>query len=379
MENFIAYNPTQVHFGRNCIKTLGTTTKELGKRVLLLCGKGSIRKNGIYEKVIAQLKTDEIQIFEYSGIKSNPLVDNAREAAKIGIDNKIDVIVAVGGGSVIDSAKIISLAIANNIDPWDIMKYKSVPKSNIPLIAILTIAATGSEMNGAAVLQNHETKEKIAYVSPLNYPKHSYLDPEFTFSVPKKYTAYGIVDLIAHSLESYFGEGKASLADRFVESIIKEAIENAPLVLNDPQNYNYRANIMWAATMALNGTNDYGRKNGDWGVHDIAHNISFLYDTPHGATLSIVYPAWLKLLSTRIPDRIKQLGKQLFNVNSVDETIDSLEKFFISVDCPVRLSDIDIYKDKQNEITQQILNSQANGMFHKLSDEDKEKLVKLMM
>lgn len=379
MENFTAYNPTKLHFGKDVTNTLGETILEYGKRVLLIHGKGSVKRNGIYDKVVKQLKSVDAEVFEFSGVKPNPLVDDVSQAAQIGKLNNIDVIVAVGGGSVIDSAKITALAIANNTDPWAIMKYKVKPKTTIPLIAVLTLAATGTEMNGAAVLQNHETGEKIGYVSSLNYPKHSFLDPTFTFTVPRNYTAYGIVDLIAHALEAYFGAGDASLSDRFVEAIIKEAMENAPLVLEEPENYEYRANIMWAATNALNGLTSYGRKGGDWGVHDIGHNTSYLYDTPHGATLSIAYPAWLKLQKERIPERIKKLGNQLFGTNSTDETIENLEKFFKSMDCPVKLSDIKIGKEKQKEITEQMIKTKINGMFHEFNDEDRIKIVELMM
>lgn len=379
MENFTAYNPTKLHFGKDIIEKLGDATLEFGKRVLLIYGKGSVQKNGIYDKVVAQLKTIDAEIFEYSGIKPNPVVEDVSEAAQIGKLNNIDVIVAVGGGSVIDSAKITALAIANNTDPWAIMKYKSIPTKTIPLIAVLTLAATGTEMNGAAVLQNPETKEKLGYVSPLNYPKHSFLDPEFTYSVPKNYTAFGVVDLIAHALEAYFGEGDASLSDRFVEAIIKEAMHYGPLVLKEPENYEYRANIMWAATTALNGMTNYGRKSGDWGVHDIGHNISYLYDTAHGATLSIAYIAWLKLQKDRIPERITKLGNQLFGTNSVEDTISNLENFFKSIDCPTRLSDVGIKSYKQEEIINQMLKNKINGMVHQFSDEDRSKIVELMM
>lgn len=379
MENFTAYNPTKLHFGKNVIEQLGESTLEFGKKVLLIYGKGSVLKNGIYDKVVNELNKINAEITEFSGIKSNPLVTDVSEAAQLGKLNNIDVIVAVGGGSVIDSAKVTSLSIANNTDPWSIMKNKSKPTKSIPLVAILTLAATGTEMNGAAVLQNPETDEKIGYVSPLMYPNHSFLDPEFTYSVPKNYTAYGIADLVAHALEAYFGQGEASLSDRFVEAIIKEAMKYAPLVLKEPNNYDYRANIMWAATTALNGMTNHGRKYGDWGVHDIGHNISYLYDTPHGATLTIAYPAWLKLQKDRIPERISKLGNQLFGTNSADETIENLEKFFNSIECPIRLSEINIDDDKKEEIQNQMLKNQINGMVHKFSDEDRLKLVDIMM
>ena len=379
MENFTAYNPTKLHFGKDVIEQLGEAAQEYGKKVLLMYGKGSVKKNGIYDKVIKQLKSFNAEVIEYSGIKSNPLVDDVNEAAQLGKLNNIDLIVAVGGGSVIDSAKITALSIANNTDPWAIMKFKVKPKTTIPLIAVLTLAATGSEMNGAAVLQNHETDEKKGFVSSLNYPKHSFLDPTYTFSVPKDYTAYGIVDLIAHSLEGFFGEGDATLTDRFVEAIIKEAMEYGPKVLSEPENYEYRAKIMWAATNALNGLTNHGRKSGDWGIHDIGHNLSYLFDTPHGATLSIAYPAWLKLQKERIPKRIAKLGEHLYGTSSVDKTIENLENFFQSLGSPIKLSDIGIGKDKKETIIQQMIKTETNGMVHKLNDDDRKKIVELMM
>ena len=379
MENFTAYNPTKLHFGKDVVEQLGEAAQEYGKKVLLMYGKGSIKKNGIYDQVIKQLKSFNAEVIEYSGIKSNPLVDDVNEAAQLGKLNNIDLIVAVGGGSVIDSAKITALSIANNTDPWAIMKFKVKPKTTIPLIAVLTLAATGSEMNGAAVLQNHKTDEKIGFVSSLNYPKHSFLDPTYTFSVPNDYTAYGIVDLIAHSLEGFFGEGDATLTDRFVEAIIKEAMEYGPKVLSEPENYEYRANIMWAATNALNGLTNHGRKSGDWGVHDIGHNLSYLFDTPHGATLSIAYPAWLKLQKERIPKRIAKLGEHLYGTSSVDKTIENLENFFQSLGSPIKLSDIGIKEDKKEMIIQQMIKTETNGMVHKLNDDDRKKIVELMM
>ena len=379
MENFTAYNPTKLHFGKDVIEQLGEAAQEYGKKVLLMYGKGSVKKNGIYDKVIKQLKSFNAEVIEYSGIKSNPLVDDVNEAAQLGKLNNIDLIVAVGGGSVIDSAKITALSIANNTDPWAIMKFKVKPKTTIPLIAVLTLAATGSEMNGAAVLQNHETDEKKGFVSSLNYPKHSFLDPTYTFSVPKDYTAYGIVDLIAHSLEGFFGEGDATLTDRFVEAIIKEAMEYGPKVLSEPENYEYRAKIMWAATNALNGLTNHGRKSGDWGIHDIGHNLSYLFDTPHGATLSIAFPAWLKLQKERIPERIAKLGEHLYGNVSADETIKRLEIFFQSLGSPINLSDIGIGKDKKETIIQQMIKTETNGMVHKLNDDDRKKIVELMM
>jgi alcohol dehydrogenase YqhD (iron-dependent ADH family) len=246
------------------------------------------------------------------------------------------------------------------------------------MIAVLTLAATGSEMNPFAVITNHELETKSSYYSQLMFPKHSFLDPQFTTTVPYNYTAYGIADLIAHSLEAYFGKGDATLADRFVFSIIKEALENGPELLKDLTNYDLRAKIMFAATMALNGLTMQGRASGDWGVHSIGHILSLLYDVPHGASLTIVYPAWFKLQRERLADRISHLGKNVFNTEDVDLTIDRLESFFRLLDCPVRLSEI-VDNANADEIVRVMIQNKAATFVHKLDHDDYKQLVSLMM
>ncbi|MBI5219283.1 MAG: iron-containing alcohol dehydrogenase [Bacteroidia bacterium] len=379
MENFTVFNPTQVFFGKNVINNLGKIVQQSGRNVLLIYGKGSVKKNGIYNDIINQLNQCGAKVTEYAGIRPNPITKDVNKAALLGRQNNIDVIIAAGGGSVIDSAKVVSVCICEPLDAWDVMKAKVKPRTSVPVIAVLTIAATGTEMNPYSVLQNPATKEKIGFGCSLMYPKYSFLDPQYTFSVPADYTAYGITDLIAHSLEAYFSFGKADLSDRFAESIIKEAMEIAPFVLKEPENYAYRSRMMWAATCALNGTASYGRSaSGDWGVHDIGHTLSFLYDMPHGATLSIAYPAWLKLQKERIPERIRHLGKQIFGVNSADETIQKFEDFFRSIHSPVKLSDAGIGTDKKEEIVSLMNKNKATGFNHKLTNEDHQKIVELM-
>ncbi len=378
MENFVAYNPTRLHFGKGVLKNLPNAVQAFGKNVLLIYGKGSIKKSGIYDQVVDQLTIAGANIFEYSGIKSNPVIDDVDKAAMLGRDKKVDVIVAVGGGSVIDSSKIISLAIANDLKGWDIMKQKTNPEMKTPLIAVLTLAATGTEMNQVAVLQNHETEEKIGYRNDLMYPNHSFLDPEFTYSVPKNYTAYGVADLVAHCFELYFGAGDCSLSDRFIEAIVKDAMEWGPKVIDAPANYQYRASIMWDATNALNGLTGYGKVSGDWGVHAIGHVLSLLYDVPHGASLTIGYPAWLKLHKEKIPERIKKLGKQLFDVDSVDETIKNIEHMFSQIQCPVRLNEIGLSDDDLPEIERVMNQNRIGGLHHKMNYEDYQYLLQVM-
>jgi alcohol dehydrogenase YqhD (iron-dependent ADH family) len=349
MENFISYNPTTVHFGKDVIKDLAKAVNAYGKRVLLVYGKNSIKQNGIYDAVIKQLNSVNAEIFEYSGIKPNPIVEDVDAAAEIGRKNRVDIILAAGGGSVIDSAKIIAISIPVKNSAWDFYENIIKPKIAIPLICVLTLAATGTESNKFAVLQNNKTKQKDGYSSSLTYPAHAFLDPQYTFFVPRNYTAYGITDLIAHCFEAYFGGGDCSLSDRFIISIIEEAMECGPELLKNLKDYDLRARIMYAATTALNGFTMLGKSGGDWGVHSIGHNISLLFDVPHGASLSIVYPAWLRLIKERT-DKVEKLGRQLFGINNTDETIDRIEKFFISIGSPVRLKEVGIGKDKKQEL-----------------------------
>lgn len=376
--NFTAYNPTRLNFGEGCVEKLGEKALHYGKKALLVYGQGSVKKFGYYELVKKQLNAAGITFVEYSGIRPNPVIEDVEAAAELGRKNKVEMIVALGGGSVIDSAKIIALGIGNNEYTWDYMTHKKRPEKTIPLLCVLTLAATGTEMNGAAVIQNHDTGEKLGYVNELNYPKEAFLDPRFTLTVPKNYTAYGIVDLVAHALEAFFGKGEPDLIDQITLSIIKDAMTWGPKLMENLDNLEYRANIMLDATLALNGLTNYGKKSGDWGLHGIGHEISLLYDTAHGATLSIGYIAWLKLHSNRIPERILKLGKNLFGVESVEETIGKLENFFKSINSPVRLSDIGLDEKNRMSLLAQMNKNNVSGMNHALNAEDRNKLVELM-
>ncbi len=378
MENFTIYNPTQLHFGRGVTDTLGKTIEKYGKKVLLMYGKGSIKRNGIYDKVTEQLKLAGAEIIEYGGIKPNPVFEDVNEAAALGKKHNVDVILAVGGGSVIDSAKITALTIPCDDSAWRIMIKMAKPQTAVPVIAVLTLAATGTEMNPFAVLQNVQTHKKIGYGNPLIYPKHSFLDPAFTFSVSREYTAYGIADLIAHALENYFGAGDASLSDKFVYSIIREAMEFGPALLDDLHSYDLRAKIMYAATNALNGLTGYGRVVGDWGVHSIGHVLSLLYDSPHGATLSVAYPAWMKVVKEKDPGRISELGKNLFGTTSPDDTISAFENLFRKLSCPLKMKDLGIDEDKKDEIIDMMKKNKVDGAHFKLSHHDIERIVGLM-
>ncbi|MBE9492505.1 MAG: iron-containing alcohol dehydrogenase [Bacteroidetes bacterium] len=379
MENFTLYNPTKLFFGKDVAEKLGKTVRTLGKKALFVYGEGSIKKTGIYDQVIKQLNSAGIDFVEYPGIRPNPIIEDVDAAAELGRKENIDFIIAVGGGSVIDSAKFISIAIPYGGPVWDLVTDKVKPKGNIPIVAVLTLAATGTEMNRFAVVQNNITREKLGYGNPLLYPRYSFLDPQYTITVPKNYTAYGIADLIAHCFEAFFGKGEASLSDRFVYAIIKEAMEYGPALLNDLRDLELRSRIMYAATSALNNLTLYGRVSGDWGTHSIGHVLSVLYNVPHGASLSIVYPAWLKLQRNRIPERIAELGQNLFNVTRVDETIAETEAFFTVIGCPSRLSDIGISPNQKQTIFRTMVDNEVNGNNHKLSHDDYRMLIDLFM
>jgi alcohol dehydrogenase YqhD (iron-dependent ADH family) len=379
MENFIAFNPVKLHFGAGVVSKLGAAAADFGKKALLVYGKGSVLKNGSYDDTKEQLIEQGIEIIEYNGIKANPIVEDVDEAAALGIKESVDMVVVVGGGSAIDSAKIIGVCIADKVLGWDVMTGKHEPKSTVPLILVLTLAATGTEMNPTSVLQNHSTNQKIGFRHPVMFPKHSFLDPNYTKSVPANYTAYGVVDLIAHSLEAWFGAGEADLSDSFTIAIIKEALENGPLLMRDLRNYTYRERIMWAATNALNDTTLHGRASGDWGVHQLGHVLSYLYDTAHGATLSIVYPSWMRHLGAKNPERIIKLGKALFDVSSVEETVVGFEKFFKEMGSPIKASETGYGSKEKEEILNMMNEQQISGMNVKLNEDDRKEIVDMMM
>ncbi len=380
-DQFVIYNPVKLHFGKQVVGKLGKAASSIGSKALLIYGKGSVKRNGAYDDAVNSLKSKGIEIVEYHGIKPNPVVEDVDKAAALGRKEQVDMVVAVGGGSVLDSAKYIAITIPAGHSCWDFATGKEKPVSAVPVLGVLTLAATGSEMNPLGVVQHDQEKKKIGYGHPLMFPRHSFLDPSYTTSVPANYTAYGIVDLIAHALEGWFGEGDASLTDRFIISIIKEAIEYGPRLMADLTNYDLRAKIMFAATMALNGLTNQGKKSGDWGVHGIGHAMSVLWDIPHGASLSIAFPAWLTLQQNRIPERIEALGYATFNTNTAEDTIREMKNFFRKPGSPVSLSEAGVIagEKEQQELFEVMKINKVNGFVHPLNEDDYRFLVKEMV
>ncbi|NVO18475.1 MAG: iron-containing alcohol dehydrogenase [Bacteroidetes bacterium] len=378
MEKFTYFNPTVLHFGRGVLDALPGTIKQYGNRVLLVYGKGSIKHSGLYDKIAGLLNAAGIEVVEYGGIRPNPVVEDVDEAASLGRKEKIEVILAVGGGSVIDSAKIISITIPANHPAWNFYTYRAKPVSAIPMIAVLTLAATGTEMNPFAVLQNEKTGRKDGYRSDLIFPRHSFLDPELTVSVPGNYTAFGIADLIAHCLENYFGPGEFSLTDRFIFSIISDAVEWGPRLMINLQGVEERAAIMYDATMALNLLTSNGKGGGDWGVHAMGHMLSLHYGVAHGASLSILFPAWMKVMKNRAAERILKLGLSVFGTSDVDSSIKAFEDFFKQIGSPTSLSEIGLGEDQHEAIENYWMNTKAQGSAYKLSKEDYHQIIKFM-
>ncbi len=381
MKKFILHNPTILHFGQGVIEDLAKSASKYGQKAIIIYGQGSVKKHGYLDAVINELSKAGISHVEYSGIKSNPVIDDVYKAVEVCKKENIDFIIALGGGSVIDSSKITSLAYASDIDPKDMVLYKAEPTKKVPLLAILTLAATGTEMNPFAVIQLNDKKKKLGFYSPLAYPDESFLDPTLTLTVPADYTAYGIVDLIAHAFEAYFAAGDDnSLNDKFVAAVVREAMEYGPLLVDDLNNLRLREKIMWAATNALNGLLFYGREtDGDWGVHNFAHNISLVFDTPHGATLSIIYPAWMKHFKHRLKYRLELLGYLLFNESlSADQTIEKIEAFFSSLGAPVRMKDIGITSQGDKELLlDQLKYDSPQGFNIEMNNEDYEQILDL--
>jgi alcohol dehydrogenase YqhD (iron-dependent ADH family) len=324
MENFVFHNPTRIFFGKSILKQLGTEVAKKSRRVLFLYGKGSIKQNGVFEQIIDTLKDNNLFFVEYSGIKPNPLLCDVRKAISICKEENLDSIVAVGGGSVLDSAKAIAAGALFQNDIWDCFgpQKKYTILDAIPIYNVLTISATGSEMNPTAVITNDETNEKLSFYSDAVYPLASFIDPDIQKSLPRKQTIFGAIDIICHVMENYFnGISGTDIQDYLAEGIMKVIIEKTPLLLENPDDYQARAQFAWAGTLALNGLNSAGRDVGDWSTHRIGHAISAMFDFSHGLTLAIVLPAWMKYCYKNDVEKFARFGREIFHLSGDNEKV----------------------------------------------------------
>ncbi len=354
MDNFTFYNPVKIVFGKNTIPQLENLMPKTSK-VMLLYGGGSIKNNGVYDKVAAALKNHDL--IEFGGIEPNPLYETCMKAVAEIKKEKVDFLLAVGGGSVLDATKFIAAAAEyKGDDPWEILlSFGEKVESSMSLGAVLTLPATGSEMNPNSVISRKATSEKLFFGHPSVYPEFSILDPETTYSLPERQVANGIVDAFVHVMEQYmtYPVG-ASLQDRFAEGIIQTLVEEAPKVRNNPKDYDSRANIMWSATLALNGLIACGVPE-DWSTHMIGHELTAFYGIDHAQSLAVVLPALWRNRKDEKNAKLLQFGQRVWSLNGenkdacVDDAIAKTAEFFESVGVKTKLADYGIDKQEAAE------------------------------
>lgn len=348
MKNFVYHNPTKIIFGQQTIPAIGAETRLHGKRVLLVYGQGSIKRQNIYQTVVESMQAAGLDIIEYSGVQPNPLLSHTRTGIELAKKEKCDVICGVGGGSVLDEAKAISAGATVNHDVWKFFTGKKSITTPLPLTCVSTFAASGSDMNPAMVLTNDDTQQKFGFANRKLHPKTSILDPETLYSVPALQTAYGAVDIISHALEFYFTteEKSVPVQDRFMEGLVINAIESCDQIVEDPRCYDARAALMWSASLALCGLSASGLGKVAFPMHLIEHSLSALYNVAHGAGLSVIILGWMKSHCGQLPARFAQFGRRVYNIHGKNdvqtgqEAIDRFEQWLLAIGCPTRLGDL---------------------------------------
>ncbi len=354
MENFEFYVPTKIIFGKKTEEKIGEILKKDNiKKVLFVYGKESIKKIGLYDRVVNSLKNAGIEFIEHSGVKPNPVLSHTREGIKKVRENEVEAVLAVGGGSVIDEGKAIAVGVKTDKDIWKFFKREETIESALPIYTILTLAATGSEMNGFAVITNEETKEKLNISSEHIFPKVSILNPELTYTVSPQYQAYATVDVIAHIIEYYFTcKVCPGITNRISEGLIKTVMETTEIIFKEPRSYQARAEFMWTSTLALNGLTRTGVEGGLFPNHLIAHALGGIYDLPHGACLSIVIPAWMEWYKDENRAQFERFAKEIFGLNTAEEGIKALKDWFKKIGAPVSLKEVNISESEIPEIAE---------------------------
>lgn len=344
MNDFTFFNPTKIEFGADKEQLIGQRLAEHGSKKVLLCyGSERIKRDGLFAVVSQRLAENGIEWVELGGIVSNPVISKVREGIALAKQHRVDAILSVGGGSVLDSAKAIAAGVCYSGDVWDLFVGKAGVESALPLFAILTLAATGSEMNPGAVVTNEETRQKFFISSPALFPKVSIVNPALMRSVSRDYLVYSASDVIAHLIEVYFTAAvHPRLQSRLVESLIGTVIETTEALLENPNDDDARAQFAWAATLALNGLTSSGTAGFSFPNHAIEHSLSALFNVPHGAGLSVVVPAWMKWFQNRNPAQFERFARQVFGVDSATSGIAALEQWFDKIGTPTRLPQLGI-------------------------------------
>lgn len=385
MNNFVYHNPTELIFGKGQISRLADKVQKLGKSILLVYGGGSIKRTGLYDKVLSILSEQGCKVVELAGVEPNPRLSTVQKGIDLCRQEKIDWVLAVGGGSVIDAAKAVAVGAVYEGNVWDFYSRKAAPQGALPLGTILTLAATGSEMNRGSVVTNWETKEK--HGATTTFPTFSILDPEHTFSVPKDQTIYGICDMMSHVFEQYFSHTEnIPLQTRFAESILLTVIENAQIAIDNPNDYDARANLLYCGTMALNGTLPVGVQT-DWATHSIEHAVSAIYDIPHGGGLAIIFPQWMRYVYKENIERFKRYAIQVWNVDPSGKSdeeialagIEATAAFFQKIGAPARLADYQITDEHIELMAQKATPYGPIGNFKKLHAEDVAQILRMSL
>ena len=361
MQNFDYMTPTRLVFGENAIAKLPSVMASIGRRVLLTYGGGSIKKIGLYDHVKELLK--DFEITELPGIQPNPKYNpSVLEGVRLCKENDIEVILSVGGGSVLDCSKAIAAGACYDGDPWDLISYKVKAKAALPIVDILTLAATGSEYDSGGVISRTETNDKIGYIDPLLFPVCSFLDPRYTFTVSRKQTAAGCADAMNHIMEQYFCEDSTLLNDGFCEAGLKSLMVNAKACLENPEDYRARAEMMFACTLGCNGIYSLGNSESGWPMHGIEHALSGYYDITHGEGLAIITPRWMRhILSERTLPRFVKYGVNVFGIDPslpameiAEKAIDATYAFFEGIGIPMHLRELGIDDSRIDEMARHI-------------------------
>jgi len=378
MQNFVFQNPTKIIFGKGTEQRVGEQVKERGEKVLFHYGGGSIKKYGLYDRVVDSLEEAGVDFLELGGVQPNPRLSLIKEGIELCREEGVDFILAVGGGSVIDSAKAIAVGLPYEGNVWDFYSTEKEVEEAAPLGAVLTIPAAGSESSPSSVVTKEEGEYKRAISSELIRPRFAILNPEVTFTLPDYQTVCGAADIMAHVMERYFTkEEEVGFTDRLCEATMKTLIKNVPRVLRDPEDYGARAQIMWASTVAHNDLLGTGREE-DWASHAIEHEISGIYDVAHGAGLAVVFPAWMKYVYEQDVARFAQFAERVWGVEtdffSLEETalrgVRELEDFFQEVGLPTRLEDMDVGEEKLEEMASKCTEDGPVGNFAELEESD---------
>ncbi len=356
MQNFSFYNPTKIEFGKDKEKNIGKYISEYSiKKVLIVYGSQRVKKDGLFDIVANSLKEHNIEFVEFAGVVSNPVLSTIKDAIKVAKEQKVEAVLSVGGGSVLDSSKTIAVGTLATCDVWDFFTQKEKITKALPIFDIITLAATGSEMNGYAVVTNEDLKRKDSIFSNFIYPTLSIINPELQKSVSKEYLVYSAADIIAHSIEGYFtAKQHPQYNSAYVENIIKTVIRTTEILLENPSDYDARAEFAWVATNALNETTTVGLSEFSFPNHMIEHSLSALYNVPHGAGLSVVIPAWAKWYYKQNEEQFIRFAKEVFGKDSAIDGILELENWFNKIGTPTKLKQFDLDENSIAEIIENL-------------------------